>query len=87
MILTVIDGVGLLADVVIEVCDSDGEEHADGDAHEELRDEEDDNRAIVRIISPVLAGACALVRRETEIILFCVRKNITRMSLVYIRRQ
>lgn len=81
--LTVIYRVGLLADVVVEVCDADGEEHADGDAHEELRDEEDDNRAIVRIVLRVLAGAGALVRRKTQIILFCVRKENKNIAVVY----
>lgn len=83
VLLTVIYRVGLLADVVVEVCDADGEEHADGDAHEELRDEEDDDRAIVRIVLRVLAGAGALVRRKTQIILFCVRKENKNIAVVH----
>lgn len=41
--LTIIDWISFLIDIIVEVRDSYAVEYADGDAHEELREEEEDD--------------------------------------------
>lgn len=65
--LTIIDRIGFLIDIIVEVRDADAVEDADGDAHEELREEEEDHRRYDGSSAPVLCAACVFGLRVAQL--------------------